>query len=345
MTGAGTMGWAFLVARGRELGYQLLLAPDFLLAGRDAALLMDVVRGEVPASEPPVLTELAGTASGPVGVVYRTLRATARDLDGADRPAEPLLDRAGRPLVLTYGFVCRAGRVTGPDEDDLRVARDAALATYRRFLAAEESFLTRMSYPYALRSTVSGGQAGPAAVGGAPAVTSIGSPAGPAPAPAVRVPAAAVPAPAPWSADALPGPRRPAQVRRPGATGAPGSGGRWAAAGRPAPAPRRPAVLISLIAGLVLAGLVAGGYVLTQSHRPVLQASQVRVPNVVGQGQAAAARQLQRARLVPELKFTVSQQPAGIVIRTSPRAGTRVRSRGRVLVEVSEGTAGAGSGG
>ncbi len=317
MTGPAVLGWAFLVARGRQLGYQLLLAPDFLTTGPDSALLMAEIRGEVPGQGPPVVTELAGPASGPVAVVYRTLRATTQDLGAAERPAEPLLDRAGRPLVLSYGFVCRGGRVSAPDEDDLRIARDAALATYRRFLGAEEMFRTRASHPYTLRSAVVPATRPPA--GTAPART---APAGMAPA-GMAPPGIAGAEPAAWTAQALPG-----------------------AGGRPAERPavaarRRPAVVIALIAVLALAGLASGAYVFTRAQRPAVQVQdqRVRVPDVTGQAAAAAARQLRRAGLVPKIELAASDGPAGFVVATTPRAGTRVRSHSPVQVQVSAGGA------
>jgi hypothetical protein len=278
MTGEATAGWAFLVARGRQLGYQLLLAPDFLAASGQSALLMDEVRGEVPAQGPPVVSDL----DGQLCAVYRTLRATSQDIGAADGPPEPLLDRAGRPLVLTYGFVCRGVRVTGPDEDDLRVARDAALATYRRFRAAEEAFVTRMSYPYSLRSAVEPAAIATATAAGNPAVgypaaeyPAVGYPAAGNPAagnPAVAqsplaaaagltpVPDLAPSVPAPWTARAWSGGRPPAAIRR----------------------RRRPATVAVLVAVLALAGLVSGGYVLTHAQRPAARVRQVEVPNVVG---------------------------------------------------------------
>jgi hypothetical protein len=65
VTSESTQGWAFLVARGRQTGYQLLLAPDFIMTGRESALLMDEIRGEVPMHGPPVVADNAGPTSGP----------------------------------------------------------------------------------------------------------------------------------------------------------------------------------------------------------------------------------------------------------------------------------------
>jgi hypothetical protein len=323
MTGKATAGWAFLVARGRQLGYQLLLAPDFLAASRQSALLMDEVRGEVPAEGPPVVSDL----DGQVCAVYRTLRATSQDIGAAEQPAEPLLDRAGRPLVLTYGFVCRGVRVTGPDEDDLRVARDAALATYRRFRAAEEAFVTRTSYPYSLRSAVA--PAATAKVAGYPAA---GYPA------TAQAPLAAGPGLTPVPARTPPARTPPVPARTPSGP-APWTAQAWSGGRPPAPIRRRPAIVAVLIAVLVLAGLASGGYVLTHAQRPAARVRQVEVPNVVGQSESAAVRRLRAANLVAGIKPTVSQRSAGIVIGTWPRAGTRVRSHTLVRVEVSGTTA------
>ena len=248
MTSESTLGWAFLVARGRQTGYQLLLAPDFIMAGRESALLMDEIRGEVPMHGPPVVTDIAGPTSGPLCMVYRTARATRREVGAAERPAEPLLDRAGRPLVLTYGFICSGSSVLAPRDQDLRVARSAAVETYRRFHAAEATFQPETSHPYSLQSTV-------APVAAAMSGSAAPRPAGPG---GLAGPGESRPAPsrspAPWTSQTLPGSQRPAPVRRP------------------------PATVISLLAVAVLAlfGLVLGGYVVShgrQAGRPQCTAS------------------------------------------------------------------------
>jgi hypothetical protein len=177
-------GWPFLVARGRETGYQLLLAPDFVLAGRDAGLLLTEVTGEVPAQGPSQVSMLNGP-SGPLAVVQRTVRATRGDVGETERPEAPLLDRAGRPILLGYGFVARGVQVLAPDETDLWHAQEAALTTYRRFHAAEYDFEPEPSAAYPLRSTV-----------------------GPAVPVAVAAPVPAAPPTPGWSQDALP-PRKP----------------------------------------------------------------------------------------------------------------------------------------
>ncbi len=193
MTGESTRGWAFLVARGHQAGYHLLLAPDFITANREYGLLLDEIQGEIPAQAPARVTDIVGPASGPLCLVHRTIRATQADVGATGNPAAPLLDRAGRPLVLAYGFVCRGAHVIVPDDQDLRIAREAAVATYRRFHAAEEEFAPETSTPYAVRSAVARAAA-------------------PAPRPTQARPTAPR-STAPWTSQILPD-RKPAQARR-----------------------------------------------------------------------------------------------------------------------------------
>jgi len=75
------------------------------------------------------------------------------DVEGAARPRQSLLDQAGRPIVLTYGFVCQGVAVDQVDETDLQVAMAAALATYRRFYADEAHQVLESSTSYPLRSS------------------------------------------------------------------------------------------------------------------------------------------------------------------------------------------------
>jgi hypothetical protein len=213
VTGRVVPGWAFAVGRGHATGYRLLLIPGFMTDGPEPGLLMSRIRGEAPASRPPLITTVVGADHGVLAVVYRTAELTRADVGRTDSPEAALLDRAGRPLVLTYGFLCRGVRVVAPDERDLSVARDAALATYLRFHAAEEDFSPETSDPYPVHSTV----------------TSIdGAAAGRSP---------TTPAIAPWTAEAIPTPRpSPVIPRR----------------GLPLAALLGVLLLIPLIAGLVL---------------------------------------------------------------------------------------------
>lgn len=147
-----TPGWAFLVARGFEIGYQVLLAPDFLLDGPAAGLLLSEVRGEVPDAGPPQMATVAAPWGGVAAIVHRTTRLTRGDVGETDRPDASLTDRAGRALVLAYGFVCRDAQVIAPEAQDLQAAREQAVATYRRFWAAGEDFRPETSSAYPVRS-------------------------------------------------------------------------------------------------------------------------------------------------------------------------------------------------
>ena len=153
MTARDVPGWGFLVARGYQAGYQLLLAPEIINTGSDSGLLLGGIQDEVAETAPP-RTTVVRLADGPTAVVYRTERLTRAALGETDQADAPLLDRAGRPLVLAYGFVCRNVKVVSPDAHDLDVARNQAIATYRRFHASEEDFLPEVSHSYPLRSRV-----------------------------------------------------------------------------------------------------------------------------------------------------------------------------------------------
>ncbi len=87
------------------------------------------------------------------------------------------------------------------------------------------------------------------------------------------------------------------------------------------------ALLLAGVAALVLALLLPSG-------------GKVRVPNVAGQNEQAAAAALRRAGLAPVPSLAPSTTvPAGLVISESPRAGSMVRKGSRVLIVVSGGPA------
>lgn len=144
-------GWPFLVARGRTRGYRTLLAPAFLTERELHERLSESTGGAAPGRVLSVQLDLPGV--GPLSVAYTLDELRASDLDG-DRPAGggAPTDEHGRPLELLYGIVSRE-RLGGPlDEADLRAARGVALQSYRRFLAAEESFGVELSSAFTLRT-------------------------------------------------------------------------------------------------------------------------------------------------------------------------------------------------
>lgn len=300
MTGESTPGWAFLLARGHQVGYQLLLVPDFIAAAGEAALLVDELRGEVPTHAPPVVASVAGPISGPLCIVYRTIHATRGDIGAADRPEEQLLDRAGRPIVLTYGFVCRGSRVVSPNEEDLRAARDAAVATYQRFHAAEQTFRPETSRQYVVHSAVTPVEK--AASGLA------------APPPPASVAAAWRPdtsrSPAPWTPQVLPDSQPPD------------------------PVPHRPlAIVVVLGVALVLLGLAGGSYLLFRGHVP-----QVRVPNVAEMAINDAEQHITQASLTWKISCQTAKPSSEFinnrVIGTTPSAGKLVDKDSDVTILV-----------
>ena len=128
--------WPFLVARGRRVGYRVVLAPDFLVRNRQHHLLAEHVGAGPAGPDGRSVVELPTTGFGPVVVTYREEQAAAAELlPGSER--DTLRDRHGRPLELLYGVVT-AGRPEPVDDRDLAEARHAAIEAYRRFLADEE---------------------------------------------------------------------------------------------------------------------------------------------------------------------------------------------------------------
>lgn len=133
-----TTAWPFLIARGRQRGYSVLLAPHFLVAEDDYGFLEEAA-GPVHGSEP-VRMGLATSRRGwRFGLVWSEYRVTAADVGGTTDPR----DEHSRPLRLSYGLLT-TGTATN-DPADLDRARRAALDTYRRFLADEHHFTTEPS--------------------------------------------------------------------------------------------------------------------------------------------------------------------------------------------------------
>jgi branched-chain amino acid transport system substrate-binding protein len=147
MTAAPEMpqGWTFLVARGRRHGYTTVLAPDFLVAEGRGELLSEAIGGAGMAPGARRVVELADPDIGSATVSYTVERLTNADLDGPEADDALLTDEHGRPLEILYGILTRE-RLSGPAGDaDLVRARDEALRSYRRFLAAEDTFVVERS--------------------------------------------------------------------------------------------------------------------------------------------------------------------------------------------------------
>lgn len=146
MTGPDA-GWVFLIGRGRDLGYRLLMAPDFLVRDGESDALFGVVQNEDETARPQVAV-LNEPESGALCVVFHVRRVTESDLAG------PAVDGSGRPLLVVFGFVARGTAVTDLDEHDVNLAWEAARTVYRRFHRDELAFTGVPTASFPLRSTI-----------------------------------------------------------------------------------------------------------------------------------------------------------------------------------------------
>jgi hypothetical protein len=134
--------WPFLIARGRQRGYSVLLAPHFLLAEGDYGFLEEAT-GPVPGSQPVRVGVATSNHGRRFGLTWSEHRITAADVGGTADPR----DEHSRPLLLLYGFLSADTAIDTPAGADLDRARRVALDTYRRFLTDEHGFTTEPSAP------------------------------------------------------------------------------------------------------------------------------------------------------------------------------------------------------
>src|SRR4051812_29279194 len=143
---AAKQAWPFLVARGRDRGYSVVLAPDFLVADGDYGFLEEQA---IPSHTDAVHVADGLSAHGRrVCLVWTEQVVGAEDVGAQEEPR----DAHSRPLRLLFGFVGPA--IASHAAADLEQARNAALSTYRRFLADEAGFTVESSAPFAMRSTI-----------------------------------------------------------------------------------------------------------------------------------------------------------------------------------------------
>lgn len=135
---AAAQGWPFLVARGRQSGYAVRLAPDFLIQTQEYGVLEDGTGAQI----------VAGGRT--LAVVRAEHTVTGADVGLTEAPR----DEHSRPLHLLYGFVCPDATSVEPSDMDISRALQAALGTYRRFLADESGFTLAASNPFPLDSAV-----------------------------------------------------------------------------------------------------------------------------------------------------------------------------------------------
>jgi hypothetical protein len=143
-------GWPFLVARGRHKGYRTVLAPGFLV---DLGLHDRLSEKTGGACSDMRRVELDIPQAGWLNVLYCSEPLHDTELNGRGG-GEAATDEHGRPLELLYGIVTRAPLAQPLDQADRSAAREEALGSYRRFLAAEDSFGVESSRALALRTAV-----------------------------------------------------------------------------------------------------------------------------------------------------------------------------------------------
>lgn len=145
-------GWAFLVARGRREGHRTILAPDFLVRRAAHGRLAATIGSGAASSDTHV--DRLDTEAGPITVFWRTAPLSAAALKGRLGSAAKAVDDRGRPLIMVYGIVVR-GRAAGEvNDEDIELARRAALACYGDFLDDEDGYEARASEAFKLRGTV-----------------------------------------------------------------------------------------------------------------------------------------------------------------------------------------------
>lgn len=155
--------WPFLIARGRQRGYSVLLAPHFLLAEGDYGFLEEAT-GPVPQAQPVRVGAATSQRGRRFGLVWSEHLVTAADVGGTADPR----DEHSRPLRLLYGVLSADTAINASAGADLDHARRAALDTYRRFLTDEHHFTTEPSNPLDARAAEPSASFAPTAERAAP---------------------------------------------------------------------------------------------------------------------------------------------------------------------------------
>ena len=152
---AEQVGWPFAVSAGRRRDYTVIAAPDFLVDLGAHGALADVA-APIPAEQPARVTTMqAGGRRW--SLAYRTKVVDPDDLTwssetgAADPESGRLLDEHGRPLRLIYGFVC-SQEITTVDPWDLERAHRSVRASVAGLLSEEETFRSRRTAAFPLRS-------------------------------------------------------------------------------------------------------------------------------------------------------------------------------------------------
>jgi len=124
--------WPFVVARNATLDWRPILAPSFLVDAEADYLLVTETSGRGADLTQPSISVIESTKVGAITVAYRSVPATSALLGRT--PAEPLLDRFGRPLHVVEGLVIRGAHRAPPG--DLGSALDGVRTETLRLMPA-----------------------------------------------------------------------------------------------------------------------------------------------------------------------------------------------------------------
>lgn len=116
--------WPFLVSRNATVGYQTIVAPDFMIKSGTVSLLISKVGGR-PA-DGLIRQHLGKTTDGRLTLVYQVLIAK--------KGMETLRDEHGRPIEWMVGFVLKNEELISlVDEQYISIALEAVVDAYWRF--------------------------------------------------------------------------------------------------------------------------------------------------------------------------------------------------------------------
>jgi len=132
--------WPFLISRGRQVGYQVIAAPDFLTSAQLSGLLFDIAGGSPTRPHQARYRLAAHTLVGDFVVMFTVRLADASDLADATTDSPPL-DEHSRRIPLIEGVVQRGGHIT-PDTRDgpLRAGREARGPLFSDFWEADQDW-------------------------------------------------------------------------------------------------------------------------------------------------------------------------------------------------------------
>ena len=152
-------GWPFLVGRGGNAGYRVIIAPEFMAGSRQGVAAIGwLATGKESDTTVAFVKELKGPAEAPATAVFRNFPAHAHDyLPGG---SGLLKDSSGRPILITGASILRlTGTQTtklGLTTADLSRAHELVKPTFREFWQQEDKYPQQPSRSFAVGQVTSG---------------------------------------------------------------------------------------------------------------------------------------------------------------------------------------------